>query len=41
VRINRITRLVGKLSEEELDDLHHLVDKLHELLGRSHAEARG
>jgi DNA-binding MarR family transcriptional regulator len=31
-RIHRIARLVSQLPEEELDDLHRLVDKLHDML---------
>jgi DNA-binding MarR family transcriptional regulator len=32
-RIGSIARLVGKLPEEDLDELHRLVDKLHDLVG--------
>jgi DNA-binding MarR family transcriptional regulator len=32
-RINRIAHLVNQLPEEDLDELHRLVDKLHDLLG--------
>jgi DNA-binding MarR family transcriptional regulator len=40
-RIGGIARLLGKLSEEDFDELDRLVDKLHDLLGTGRAEARG
>lgn len=32
-RVRRIATLLGKLGEDDLDDLHRLLDKLHELIG--------
>jgi DNA-binding MarR family transcriptional regulator len=40
-RVGSIARLVGKLSEDDLDELHRLVDKLHDLLGITLVGARG
>ena len=40
-RIGGITRLISKLPEDDLDELHRLVDKLHDLLGTAHVDAHG
>ncbi len=40
-RVGSIARLVGKLPEDDLEELHRLVDKLHDLLGLSQVGAHG
>jgi DNA-binding MarR family transcriptional regulator len=40
-RIGAISRLIGKLPEDDVDELHRLIDKLHDLLGTTHVQAHG
>jgi DNA-binding MarR family transcriptional regulator len=39
-RLGSIARLLGKLPDDDLEELNRLVDKLHDLLGIRHAEVR-
>jgi DNA-binding MarR family transcriptional regulator len=40
-RIGGIARLIGRLPEDDCDELHRLVDKLYDLLGTSRTESCG